>query len=122
MNIFTQKKKLLAIIDDLNAQLEVKSSEVFRLRGIILNKETELKKMHDLFKKYDKEDIEMTIQLGKSQQELEEAKKAIADLKETNNGLASSVNELKGKLKAKEKRISELKSRLESLKSKALKP
>ena len=136
MNIFKRKKALLAEIEDLKGQIGVQSREMAGLRKsntdinrLWTEKKKECatlnKEIDDLKELLRKKGIEHAEILGKANSKIcelhdiiDKMEEDIAELQDTNNGLASSVSELKGKLKSKEKRVRELNTRIDDLKSK----
>lgn len=136
INIFKRKKALLAEIEDLRSQIKVQSKELdnektksgnlkFDLNNMTYEFNNAQSRIKQLMKEMDKKDIEQAALLAAKIQEIEKLKTIIDnqdtqinELQDTNNGLASSVSELKGKLKAKEKRVRELNTRIDDLKSK----
>jgi len=128
MNIFRRKKALLDEIADLNGQIGVQSREMaaFRKANTDLNRLwEETKKERNKLKEElrDKGDViqNMNLIIRAHQEEQSRLYHKIDELQDTNNGLASSVTELKGKLREKEKRVRELNARIDVLKSKLAK-
>lgn len=136
MNIFTRKKALLAEIDDLKSQIQVQSRELANektksgnLKFDLNNMTNEFNKaqsrIEQLMKEKDKENMEMTHHLREiterctnDEQEILDLRNEIAELHDTTRGLASSVSDLKAKLKAKAAKVTQLTRKLEELKAK----
>lgn len=136
MNIFTRKKKLLARIDDLEAQITVQSNEMAKTlkANTDLNRKwrdavKENKDLHDetiaTKEAMRAQGIEHAAALGEKNQTIEglladiaEKDHTIAELQDTTSGLASSVSDLKAKLKAKATKATQLTRKLEELKAK----
>lgn len=136
MNIFTRKKKLLARIDDLEAQITVQSNEMAKTlkANTDLNRKwrdsvKENKDLHEetIATKEAMRDqgIEHAAALGEKNQTIEglladiaEKDHTIAELHDTTSGLASSVSDLKAKLKAKSAKVTQLTRKLEEQKAK----
>ena len=136
MNIFTRKKKLLATIADLEEQIRIQSREMAGLRKA----NTELNRLWRDAVKENKglqdetlatkeamraQGIEHAAELGKKNRDIDllklqirEQQSIIAELQDTNSGLASSVSEMKGKLKAKAAKVTQLTRQLNDLKAK----
>lgn len=140
MNIFTRKKKLLAEIANLEEQIRIQSREMASLRkaNTDINRlwqdaKTKAKRFGEereaLKEELRAKGIEYAAALGQKNQDIEllnhqirEQQATIAQLKDTNSGLASSVSEMKGKLRDKTTRIRELCHRIDDLKAKYEKP
>lgn len=136
MNIFTRKKKLLARIDDLEAQITVQSNELAKTlkANTDLNRKwrdavKENKDLHDetiaTKEAMRAQGIEHAAALGEKNQTIEglladiaEKDHTIAELQDTTSGLASSVSDLKAKLNAKASKVTQLTRKLEELKAK----
>jgi chromosome segregation ATPase len=147
MNIFTRKKKLLATIANLEEQIRIQSNEMDKLRTAntgLNNLWQDAKKKARQFgeeREALKEElrakgIEYAAEFGKKNRQIQHMQltidgqqaaadalnETIAELKDSNSGLASSVSEMKGKLRDKNTRIRELCHRIESLQAKSSKP
>lgn len=129
MNIFRRKRALLDEIADLNGQIGVQSREMAALRkantDLNLLWEEKKKECKKLTEELREKGNEYAAELGARNRQLEDLNRivdeqsdAIHELQDTNNGLASSVTELKSKLRAKEKQVRELNARIDNLKSK----
>ena len=136
MNIFTRKKKLLATIANLEEQIRIQSREMAGLRKA----NTELNRLWRDAVKENKglqdetlatkeamraQGMEHAAALGEKNQtiegllaDIEEKDHTIAELKDSNSGLASSVSDLKAKLKAKSAKVTQLTRKLEEMKAK----
>ena len=129
MNIFTRKKTLLAEIDRLNEQIRIQSREMASIRKA----NTDLNQLWQLAKKSANElqaDLDGTAEklrqagidhaaaLGEKNQTIEGLLAEIASLKDANSGLASSVSDLKGKLRKDKAKINELKDTIATLRKK----
>ena len=147
MNIFTRKKKLLAEIANLEEQIRIQSREMASLRKantainqLWLDAKKKAKQFGEELEALKEElrtkGIEYAAELGKKNRQIQEMQlkneghqltvevlnKTIAELQDSNSGLASSVSEMKGKLRDKNARIRELCHRIESLQAKSDKP
>ena len=147
MNIFTRKKKLLATIANLEEQIRIQSNEMDKLRkaNTDLNRlwrdaVKENKGLHDetiaTKEAMRAQGIEYAAELGKKNSQIQHMQltidgqqaaadalnETIAELQDSNSGLASSVSEMKGKLRDKNTRIRELCHRIDDLKAKYEKP
>ena len=136
MNIFKRKKALLARIDDLEAKITVKSNEIDKLRKantdinqLWLDTKKKAKQFGEeceaLKEELRAKGIEYSAKLGEKNRaidllnyQIREQQATIAELQDSNSGLASSVSEMKGKLRDKNMRIRELCHRIEELKEK----
>lgn len=136
MNIFTRKKKLLATIANLEEQIRIQSNEMDKLRkaNTDLNRLwrdaiKENKGLHDetiaTKEAMRTQGMEHAAALGEKNQTIEglladidEKDHIIAELHDTTSGLASSVSDLKAKLKAKSAKVTQLTRKLEELKAK----
>lgn len=143
MNIFSKKRKLLDEIASLNMTVEMKQDEIRRLRSantdfsrILSEKTKKIKSLNDYItdltgqlaecqsnrEKEEQESINSITRLDAViddlNQTIDDQQKHIDVLKDTNNGLASSVTELKAKLNHKAERVAELKRKIEVLKQK----
>ncbi len=129
MNIFTRKKTLLAEIDRLNEQIRIQSREMASIRKA----NTDLNQLWQHAKKSANElqaDLDGTAEklrqagidhaavLGEKNQTIDDLLAEIASLKDANSGLASSVSDLKGKLRKATAKIKELKDTIASLRQK----
>ena len=147
MNILTRKKKLLAEIESLNYALSCQSKEMASLRkaNTDINRlwqdaKTKAKRFGEereaLKEELRAKGIEYAAELGKKNRQIQHMQltidgqqaaadalnQTIAELQDTNSGLASSVSEMKGKLRDKNTRIRELCHRIDELKAKNGKP
>ena len=137
MNIFTRKKKLLAEIANLEEQIRIQSREMASLRkaNTDINRlwqdaKAKAKRFGEALKEQLRANgMEYAAALGQKNQDIEllntqirEQQATIAQLKDSNSGLASSVSEMKGKLSEKNTRIRELCHRIDELKAKTGKP
>ena len=147
MNIFTRKKALLARIDYLEAQIAVKSNEMDKLRKantdinqLWLDTKKKAKQFGEereaLKEELRAKGMEYAAELGKKNSQIQHMQltidgqqaaadalnETIAELQDSNSGLASSVSEMKGKLRDKNTRIRELCHRIDDLKAKYEKP
>lgn len=140
MNIFTHKKKLLAEIANLEEQIRIQSREMASLRKantdinqLWLDTKKKAKQFGEereaLKEELRAKGMEYASALGQKNKNIEllnthirEQQATIAQLKDSNSGLASSVSEMKGKLREKNNRIRELCHRIEDLKAKYEKP
>ena len=136
MNIFTRKKKLLATIANLEEQIRIQSNEMDKLRkaNTDLNRlwrdaVKENKGLHDetisTKEAMRTQGMEHAAALGEKNQTIEglmaaidEKDHIIAEFHDTTSGLASSVSDLKAKLKAKSAKVTQLTRKLEELKAK----
>ena len=136
MNIFTRKKKLLATIANLEEQIRIQSNEMDKLRkaNTDLNRlwreaVKENKGLHDetiaTKEAMRTQGMDHAAALGEKNQTIEDLMAAIdekdhiiAELHDTTSGLASSVSDLKAKLKAKSAKVTQLTRKLEELKAK----
>ena len=143
MNIFTRKKKLLAYIDELEERIITKSNEMDKLRKantdlnqLWLDTKKKAKQFGEereaLKEELRAKGMEYAAELGKKNSQIQHMQltidgqqaaadalnKTIAELQDSNSGLASSVSEMKGKLRDKNMRIRELCHRIEELKEK----
>lgn len=135
MNIFTRKKALLAEIADLNEQIRIQSRETEKLRTANTGLNDLWQDAKKKAKQFGEErealkeelrtkGIEYAAKLGEKNRDIDtlnfqirEQKKTIAELQDSNSGLASSVSEMKGKLREKNNIIRELKSKLKPTKT-----
>ena len=147
MNIFTRKKALLAEIANLEEQIRIQSREIAslrkantRLNQLWLDAKKNAKQFGEereaLKEELRAKGIEYAAELGKKNRQIQHMQltidgqqaaadalnETIAELQDTNRGLASSVSEMKGKLRDKNNRIRELCHRIESLQAKSSKP
>lgn len=147
MNIFTRKKKLLAEIANLEEQIRIQSREMASLRKantdinqLWLDTKKKAKQLGEereaLKEELRAKGIEYAAELGKKNSQIQHMQltidgqqaatdalnKTIAELQDSNSGLASSVSEMKGKLREKNNRIRELCHRIDDLKAKYEKP
>ena len=147
MNIFTTKKKLLATIANLEEQIRIQSREMASLRKantdinqLWLDTKKKAKQFGEereaLKEELRAKGIEYAAELGKKNRQIQHMQltidgqqaaadalnKTIAELQDSNSGLASSVSEMKGKLREKNNRIRELCHRIDDLKAKYEKP
>ena len=136
MNIFTRKKKLLATIANLEEQIRIQSNEMDKLRkaNTDINRlwrdaVKENKGLHDetiaTKEAMRAQGMEHAAALGEKNQTIEgllaaidEKDNIIAELHDTASGLASSVSDLKAKLKAKSAKVTQLTRKLEEMKAK----
>lgn len=136
MNIFTRKKTLLAEIANLNEQIRIQSREMASLRKantdinqLWLDTKKKAKQFGEecetLKEELRAKGIEYSAKLGEKNRDIDllnyqirEQQATIAELQDSNSGLASSVSEMKGKLRDKNMRIRELCHRIEELKYK----
>lgn len=136
MNIFTTKKRLLATIANLEEQIRIQSNEMDKLRkaNTDLNRlwrdaVKENKGLHDetiaTKEAMRTQGMEHAAALGEKNQTIEgltatidEKDHIIAELHDTTSGLASSVSDLKAKLKAKSAKVTQLTRKLEEMKAK----
>ena len=136
MNIFTRKKTLLAEIANLNEQIRIQSREMASLRKantdinqLWLDTKKKAKQFGEereaLKEELRAKGIEYSAKLGEKNRaidllnyQIREQQATIAELQDSNSGLASSVSEMKGKLRDKNMRIRELCHRIEELKEK----
>ena len=136
MNIFTRKKKLLATIANLEEQIRIQSNEMDKLRKA----NTDINRLWRDAVKENKglsdetiatkeamraQGMEHAAALGEKNKTIEgllaaidEKDNIIAELHDTASGLASSVSDLKAKLKAKSAKVTQLTRKLEELKAK----
>lgn len=144
MNIFTNKKKLLAEIADLNEQIRIQSRETDKLRTANTGLNDLWQDAKKKARKFGEEcealkeelrakGIEYAAELGTKNRQIQhmqltiEGQQAAADalnqtideLNDTTRGLASSVSDLKAKLNAKSAKVTQLTRQLEELKAKA---
>ena len=136
MNIFTRKKTLLAEIANLEEQIRIQSREMANLRKantdinqLWLDTKKKAKQFGEeceaLKEELRAKGIEYSAKLGEKNRaidllnyQIREQQATIAELQDSNSGLASSVSEMKGKLRDKNMRIRELCHRIEELKEK----
>ena len=136
MNIFTRKKTLLAEIANLEEQIRIQSREMANLRKantdinqLWLDTKKKAKQFGEecetLKEELRAKGIEYSAKLGEKNRDIDllnyqirEQQATIAELQDSNSGLASSVSEMKGKLREKNMRIRELCHRIEELKEK----
>ena len=136
MNIFTRKKTLLAEIANLEEQIRIQSREMASLRKantdinqLWLDTKKKAKQFGEeceaLKEELRAKGIEYSAKLGEKNRaidllnyQIREQQATIAELQDSNSGLASSVSEMKGKLRDKNMRIRELCHRIEDLKEK----
>ena len=143
MNIFTSKKKLLATIANLEEQIRIQARETDKLRTA----NTGLNDLWQGAKKKAKQfgeecealkeelrakGIEYAAELGKKNRQIQHMQltiqgqqaaadalnQTIAELHDTTSGLASSVSDLKAKLRAKSAKVTQLTRQLDELKAK----
>ena len=136
MNIFTRKKALLATIANLEEQIHIQSNEMNKLRKA----NTDINRLWRDAVKEKKclqdetiatkeamraKGMEHAAAMGEKNQIIEglladiaEKDHTIAELHDTTSGLASSVSDLKAKLKAKSAKVTQLTRQLEELKAK----
>lgn len=137
MNIFTRKKALLAEITNLEEQIRIQSREMANLRKantdinqLWLDAKKKAKQFGEereaLKEELRAKGIEYAAELGKKNRQIQHMQltidgqqaaaaalnKTIAELQDSNSGLASSVSEMKGKLREKNNIIRELKLKL----------
>ena len=147
MNIFTRKKKLLAEIANLEEQIRIQSREMASLRKantdinqLWLDTKKKAKQFGEereaLKEELRAKGMEYAAELGKKNSQIQHMQltiegqqaaadalnETIAELQDSNSGLASSVSEMKGKLRDKNTRIRELCHRIDDLKAKYEKP
>jgi chromosome segregation ATPase len=140
MNIFTRKKKLLATIANLEEQIRIQSREMASLRKantdinqLWLDTKKKAKQFGEereaIREELRAKGIEYAEKLGEKNRDIDllnyqirEQQATIAELQDSNSGLASSVSEMKGKLREKNNRIRELCHRIDDLKAKYEKP
>lgn len=147
MNIFTRKKKLLAEIANLEEQIRIQSREMASLRKantdinqLWLDTKKKAKQFGEereaLKEELRAKGMEYAAELGKKNRQIQHMQltiegqqaaadalnETIAELQDSNSGLASSVSEMKGKLRDKNTRIRELCHRIDDLKAKYEKP
>jgi chromosome segregation ATPase len=136
MNIFTRKKTLLATIANLEEQIRIQSREMASLRKantdinqLWLDTKKKAKQFGEereaLKEELRAKGIEYSAKLGEKNRDIDllnyqirEQQATIAELQDSNSGLASSVSEMKGKLREKNMRVRELCHRIEELKEK----
>ena len=143
MNIFTRKKALLARIDYLEAQIAVKSNEMDKLRKantdinqLWLDTKKKAKQFGEereaLKEELRAKGMEYAAELGKKNSQIQHMQltiegqqaaadalnETIAELKDSNSGLASSVSEMKGKLRKADAKIKELKDTIAAIRQK----
>ena len=143
MNIFTRKKTLLAEIADLNEQIRIQSRETDKLRTANTGLNDLWQEAKKKAKQFGEEcealkeelrdkGIEYAAELGKKNKQIQHMQltiqgqqaaadalnQTIAELHDTTSGLASSVSDLKAKLKAKSAKVTQLTRQLEELKAK----
>lgn len=121
IKLFKTRKALKAEVADLKQQIAVQSSEMAKLRRANTDinrlwqdarkekKELEAK-ADSLTESLRNQGIEHAAEMGRKNREIEALKQENAELKDTNNGLASSVSELKAKLKAAKKAAENVRS------------
>lgn len=143
MNIFTRKKTLLAEIANLNEQIRIQSREMASLRKantdinqLWLDTKKKAKQFGEEREAIKEElrakGMEYAAELGKKncqiqhmlltidgqQASADALNKTIAELQDTNSGLASSVSEMKGKLRKADAKIKELKDTIAAIRQK----
>jgi chromosome segregation ATPase len=143
MNIFTRKKKLLAEIANLNEQIRIQSREMASLRKantdinqLWLDTKKKAKQFGEEREAIKEElrakGMEYAAELGKKNSKIQHMQltidgqqaaadalnKTIAELQDSNSGLASSVSEMKGKLRRADAKIKELKDTIAALRQK----
>ena len=143
MNIFTRKKKLLAEIANLEEQIRIQSREMASLRKantdinqLWLDTKKKAKQFGEereaLKEELRAKGIEYAAELGKKNSQIQHMQltiegqqaaadalnETIAELHDTTSGLASSVSDLKAKLKAKSAKVTQLTRKLEEMKAK----
>lgn len=136
MNIFTRKKELLAEIDELHKALDFQANEMDKLRKantdlnrLLRDAVKENEGLHDetiaTKEAMHFQDMQHADALGEKNQTIESLRAAIdekdhiiAELHDTTSGLASSVSDLKAKLKAKSAKVTQLTRKLEEMKAK----
>jgi len=143
MNIFTRKKTLLATIADLNEQIRIQARETDKLRTANTGLNDLWQDAKKKAKQFGEEcealkeelrakGIEYAAELGKKNRQIQHMQltiqgqqaaadalnQPIAELHDTTSGLASSVSDLKAKLKAKSAKVTQLTRQLDELKAK----
>lgn len=144
MNIFTRKKKLLATIANLEEQIRIQSNEMEKLRKantdinqLWLDAKKKAKQFGEereaLKEELRAKGVEYAAEFGKKNRQIQDLQlqikghqiatnalnQTIAELHDTTSGLASSVSDLKAKLKAKSAKVTQLTRQLDELKAKA---
>ena len=140
MNIFTRKKALLAEIANLEEQIRIQSREMASLRKantdinqLWIDTKKKAKQFGEereaLREELRAKGMEYAAKLGEKNHNIDllnfqirEQQATIAELQDSNSGLASSVSEMKGKLRDKNTRIRELCHRIDDMKAKYEKP
>jgi len=143
MNIFTSKKKLLATIANLEERIRIQARETDKLRtantglnDLWLDAKKKAKKFGEeceaLKEELRSKGIEYSAELGKKNRQIQHMQltiqgqqaaadalnQTIAELHDTTSGLASSVSDLKAKLRAKSAKVTQLTRQLDELKAK----
>ena len=136
MNIFTRKKKLLATIANLEEQIRIQSRETDKLRTANTGLNDLWQDAQKKAKQFGEErealkeelrakGMEYAAALGEKNQiiegllnDIDRKDNTIAELHDTTSGLASSVSDLKAKLKAKAAKVTQLTRQLNELKAK----
>lgn len=143
MNIFTRKKTLLAEIANLNEQIRIQSREMASLRKantdinqLCLDTKKKAKQFGEeceaLREELRAKGMEYAAELGKKNRQIQHMQltidgqqaaadalnKTIAELQDSNSGLASSVSEMKGKLRKADAKIKELKDTIAAIRQK----
>lgn len=130
MNIFTTKKAMLAEIADLEEQIRIQSREMEKLRNantglneLWLDTKKKAKQFGEereaLKEELRARGIEYAAELGKKNRQIENLMMTNSELNDVNAGLASSVSDLKAKLKAKTAKVIQLAGKLDELKDKS---
>ena len=143
MNIFTRKKKLLAEIANLEEQIRIQSREMASLRKantdinqLWLDTKKKAKQFGEereaLKEELRAKGMEYAAELGKKNRQIQHMQltidgqqvaadalnKTIAELQDSNSGLASSVSEMKGKLRKADAKIKELQDTIAAIRQK----
>ena len=143
MNIFTRKKKLLATIANLEEQIRIQSREMASLRKantdinqLWLDTKKKAKQFGEereaLKEELRAKGMEYAAELGKKNSQIQHMQltiegqqaaadalnETIAELQDSNSGLASSVSEMKGKLRKADAKIKELKDTIAAIRQK----
>ena len=143
MNIFTRKKALLATIANLEEQIRIQSREMASLRKantdinqLWLDTKKKAKQFGEereaLKEELRAKGIEYAAELGKKNRQIQHMQltidgqqaaadalnKTIAELQDSNSGLASSVSEMKGKLRKADAKIKELQDTIAAIRQK----
>ena len=122
IKLFKTRKAMKAEIDDLNQQLVIQSAEMVKLR----NANTDLNRLWmeakkekreaesqlaDTREQLRQEGIDHAAVIGQKNKEIENLNYELAALQDANSGLASSVSDLKTKLRAAKKTNAELRQK-----------